>query len=76
MYWVNRALDEDKRRVFLNSVIHIKVLQNSGNVMGNIEHLYCACQLLNVVTVKKYVTHKYTTGEKGRFSGCQGRRCA
>jgi uncharacterized protein YeaC (DUF1315 family) len=49
----NRALDEDKRRVSVNSVIHFQVLQNSGNVTGNIQHLYYEYQLLNVVTVKE-----------------------
>ena len=53
VYWVNRALDGDKRRVFVNSAIHIQVLQTWGNYTANIQHLYCECQLLNSVTVKK-----------------------
>jgi len=57
VYWVNRALDGGKRRVFVNSVIHIQVPQNSGNVTGNIQHLYYACQPLNAVTVKKKMKH-------------------
>ena len=77
VYWVNRALDGGKRRVFVNSVIHIQVPQNSGNVTGNIQHLYYACQPLNAVTVKKKnETHNTLQGKRCRFSDCQVRRCA
>jgi macrodomain Ter protein organizer (MatP/YcbG family) len=53
VYWVNRALDGDERRVFVNSVIHIQVLQNLEKVTGNIQHPYYECQLLNAVIMKK-----------------------
>ena len=45
VFWDNRVLDGDKRRVFVNSVIHIQVLQNSGmsQVTYNIFIMNASC---------------------------------